>query len=138
MRLVVKVKHKIILDLGKHDKDVTIQSIGPNVMHFKLSEVRAFSDSDIKYIISTIPEYASFREDIEKYVDKLEGDKANVLNILKGKKHRLVDIRPVDCKIKLETKIDHYIDYEGEEEEPYYAAFLNYDPSDDNTLFKSN
>lgn len=136
MRLTVTVKHKIVLDLGKKDKSVTIQSIGPNVIHFKMSEVRAFDDSGIKYIIATLPEYVEFREDIESYVDKLEGDKANVLEKLKAKKHRLIDVRPSECKFKLETKIDHCIDYVCTEENPYNAVFLSYDYSDGNLLFK--
>lgn len=136
MRLTVTLKHKIVLDLGKKDKSVTIQSIGPDVIHFKMSEVRAFDDSDIKYIIATLPEYKEFRGDIESYVDKLEGDKANVLEKLKTKKHRLIDVRPSDCKIKLETKIEHCIDYECTEENPYNAVFLGYDYSDGNLLFK--
>ena len=137
MRLCVKVKHKIILDLGKRDKPVTIQSTGASMIYFKLSEVRAFSDSDIKYIISTIPDYKEYRQAIERYVDDLEGDKANVLSMMQAKKHRLVDTRPVDCKIKLETKIEHWIDYESEEENPFNSVFLHYDYTEGNNLIKN-
>ena len=137
MRLVVTVKHKIILDLGKSGKPVTIQSTSPNVMYFKLSEVRAFSDSDIKYIISTIPDYKEYKAAIKNYVDKLEGEKAAVLDRMKEKKHRLVDTRPVDCKVVLDTKIEHEIDYESDMDEPYRVSFLEYDYTDGNNLLKN-
>lgn len=136
MRLTVKIKHKIILDLGKKDKPVTIQTIGPNVIHFKLLDLHAFSNDDIKYILATVPEYEEFQNAIEAYVDKLEGDKANVLEKLKGVKHRLMDMRPVDCKIKLETKIDHWIQYNAYEENEYNADFLTYDSAENNLLYK--
>lgn len=136
MRLVVKVKHVISFDTGK--KEIIIQKVGSDYMYFHLSEVRGFSDGDIKYIISTVPEYENMVSSIKAYVNELEGSKTDVLAQLMNKYPKLREVQPMNCKVKLETKIKHWIDYEGNvntDVAPYSCVFMSYDKSDGNILY---
>ncbi len=136
MRLVVKIKHVISFDTGK--KEIIIQKVGSDYMYFHLSEVRGFSDGDIKYIISTVPEYENMISGIKAYVNELEGSKTDVLAQLMNKYPKLRDVQPMTCKVKMETKIKHWIDYEGSvntDVAPYSCVFMSYDKSDANILY---
>lgn len=137
MKLRVKIKCTIVAE-GKTKKEPTfdIQKIGPYQIEFPLSEVRAFSDSDIHYIIDSIPEYEDMMAGIKRYMTSLEGNKADVLDRIKSKSKRFMDIDVLSLRFKLQTKLKHSIVYDEtfpeEFSDPYITNILYYDPSDNN------
>lgn len=140
MRLMVKIKASIIFVAkgGKKDKDIEIriQKIAPQYVEFRLGFAMPFTDDGVKYMLKTIPEYADWMGDIKRHVNSLEGNKEMVLNKLQGQYHKLVDVTASDCKIKLDTKVSHYINYEQRmhDDKDYSTSAMQYDDVEDNIL----
>ena len=121
----------------KKDKDIEIriQKVAPEYVEFRLGFAMPFTDDGVKYMLKTVPEYESWMADIKRYVNSLEGNKEAVLTKLQGEYHKLVDVTASDCKIKLDTKVAHHINYEQSlNDDDYSTSRMEYDESDDNIL----
>ena len=137
MKLKIKVKCTIVAEAKtKSNPSFDIQKNGPYWIEFPLSEVRGFSDSDIQYIIAELPEYKYMLEGIKRYMQSLEGNKADVLDRIKSKDRKFMDIDVLALKIKLTTKIKHSIDFmesfPEDYDQDYYTDIPDYDPTDNN------
>lgn len=137
MKLKIKVKCTIVAEAKtKSNPSFDIQKNGPYWVEFPLSEVKGFSDSDIQYIISELPEYKYMLDGIKRYMQSLEGNKADVLDRIKSKDRKFMDIDVLALKIKLNTKIKHSIDFmesfPDDYDQDYYTDIPDYDPTDNN------
>ena len=147
MRLVVKTKSEIVatIKIGKKEKEVVIQKCGPYLTYFRMTEVRAFTPDDIKFIMRDLPEFVQLTRGMENYLANLESNKGRVLEKLKGKYNSLVDATVMDMKLSLNQKHKACLDYEGWLEEPmkealawkdliYKTDIEEYDPFNNNLL----
>ena len=137
MKLKIKVKCTIVAEAKtKSNPSFDIQKNGPYWIEFPLSEVRGFTDSDIQYIIAELPEYKYLQMGIKHYIERLEGNKAEVLEQIKAKSRKFMDVDVLALKIKLNTKIKHYIDFAesfpDDYDLDYYNDIPDYDPTDNN------
>lgn len=137
MKLKIKVKCTIVAEAKtKSNPSFDIQKNGPYWIEFPLSEVRGFSDSDIQYIISELSEYKYMMAGIKRYMQSLEGNKADVLERIKSKDRKFMDVDVLVLKIKLNTKIKHCIDFmesfPDDYDQDYYTDIPDYDPIDNN------
>lgn len=125
MILVAKVKFVFKMEwangIKKKDfKDVKLQETPTCTFHFKLSEVRAFSEDDIKYIIETLPKFSEFKEKVKNAKAELVARQDEIVDHLKKWKPVKYDtLTPANSRIKLSMKIDHYIDYTADTDEVY-------------------
>ena len=135
MKLIVKIKASIMfIAKSKKDIEIRIQKIPAQYIEFRLGYATPFTDDGVKYMIKTIPEYDEWMKAIKRYVNTLEGNKEMVLNKLQGKYHKLMDATASDCKIKLDTKVSHYINYEQHLNDDYSTSLMQYDQEEDNIL----
>ena len=136
MILVVKSKAELIATIktGKKEKEKVIQTCGPYITRFKLSEVRGFTQDDIKFIMKDLPEYCSVFNGLKNYQTNLEANKGQVLEKLKGKYNSLMDASVMDMKIDINQKFKFWIDYETTIKDVYTTTIEDYDPFNNNLL----
>ena len=137
MRLCIKTKTEIDAVVGK--KPLEIQKIGPFVTYFNLPAVHAFSEDEIKYIMKELPEYKRQQEDIKKYVNRLEGNKEEIIRKLKELMPRsFSDVNPMDLKFKVTNKFKSWIEFDctASEDTDYRTNIDIYDPLNNNVLMK--
>ena len=125
MILVAKVKFVFKMEwangIKKKDfKDVKLQETPTCTFHFKLSEVRAFSDNDIEYIIEKLPKFSDFKTKVKSAKGELIARQDEIVEFLKKWKPVKFDtLTSANSRIKLSTKIEHYIDYETDQDIAY-------------------
>ena len=138
MILVVKVRFKIVLEwttgMKKSDvKTYDLQKVEPCKFAFKLSEVRAFSDSDVKYILKNMPNYKLFKEKVKTKKADLDMKRGELIEFLKKKD----PIKFEKCTlqgstISLDMKLSHGIYFEENLTKPYVEYVPGTYVADDN------
>ena len=136
MRLGVRSKTEIVatIKLGKKDKEIVIQKLGPYMTYFRLSEVRSFSQDDIKFIMKDLPEYAAMMTGVKNYMNNLESSKGTLLSKLKEKYNSITDATVMDMKLSVNQKFKVFLDYEGNVKSVYTTDIEDYDPFNNNVL----
>lgn len=139
MVLVVKSKAELIATIktGKKDKEKVIQTCGPYITKFHLSDVRGFTQDDIKFIMKDLPEYCAVINGLKNYQTNLEANKGQVLEKLKAKYSSLIDASVMDMKIDVNQKFKFWIDYETSIKgvcTVYTTNIEDYDPFNNNLL----
>jgi len=125
MILVAKVKFIMKVEwnngLKKKDmKDFNLQKTPTCTFHFKLHEVRAFSDDDVKYIIKTLPAFSEFKEKVKNAKAELVAKHDEIVKYLKQHQPVKFDtLTTTNSRITLNTKLEHYIDYENDINEEF-------------------
>ena len=134
--MLLQVKTKVTIDAvvkGKK-KPCPIQEVGPYVTLFNLPHLMAFTDDDVKYIMSAVPEYDAFVKSAKAYVETLEGDKSTVLSLLQAKYKSLMDTSVMDMKIQINVSRKHKLIFDGGLKVPYKTDIPQYDPFDNNHI----
>lgn len=134
MILDVKTKTRLYATVGK--KEIILQKVGSDHTKFPLMQVQGYSDKDLEFIMKSIPEFAEQQMAIRQYLNDLEGNKRETLDILKAKYRSIVDAQPMDVKFRAETEFKCRIDYEAVIDQPYITDILDYDPLYNNVLTK--
>jgi hypothetical protein len=136
MRLGVRSKTEIVatIKLGKKDKEIVIQKLGPYMTYFRLSEVRSFTQDDIKFIMKDLPEYAAMMTGVKNYMNNLESSKGTLLSKLKEKYNSIADATVMDMKLSVNQKFKVFLDYEGNVKSVYTTDIEDYDPFNNNVL----
>ena len=136
MRLGVRSKTEIVatIKLGKKDKEIVIQKLGPYMTYFRLSEVRSFTQDDIKFIMKDLPEYAAMMTGVKNYMNNLESSKGTLLSKLKEKYNSIADATVIDMKLSVNQKFKVFLDYEGNVKSVYTTDIEDYDPFNNNVL----
>ena len=115
MILVAKAKFVFKIEwangIKKKDfKDVKLQETPTCTFHFKLSEVRAFSDNDIEYIIEKLPKFSDFKTKVKNAKGELVARHDEIVEFLKKWKPVKFDtLTSANSRIKLSMKLEHYI-----------------------------
>ena len=107
--------------LKKKDiKDFNLQKTPACTFHFKLNEVRAFSDDDVKYIIKTLPAFSEFKDKVKNAKAELVARQDEIIKYLKQHNPVKFDtLTTTNSRIVLNTKLEHYIDYGNEIDEEF-------------------
>jgi len=138
MILAVKVRFKIVLEwttgMKKDIKTYDLQKVEPCKFAFKLSEVRAFSDDDVKYILKNLPNFKAFKEKVKSKKVELDMKRGEIIAFLQKKE----PIKFEKCtlqgsKISLDTKITHGISFDENMTKPYVEYVPGTYVADDNT-----